>query len=189
MFIIWGWGGRVDTIGSGEFVCPACRTRTVYQHKCVRNYFRLFFLPLFPVDAGQRFVECERCGGTFKDVVLAMDFREEESHGEDRYGRGERVLGRRDNYWYPGHLRMESARGMHVRFDDGQESVLPAARVIPFDLRIDDPVFARKEGGKAYFPGTLVELNGKEARIRFEDGTEAATPLASVRVLWDDGSG
>jgi predicted RNA-binding Zn-ribbon protein involved in translation (DUF1610 family) len=70
--IIWGSRGLTSTRGSGTFYCPRCDSEADYALKQVRPFFTIYFIPLFPIGAAQRYVECHSCGGTFKEEVLDM---------------------------------------------------------------------------------------------------------------------
>jgi hypothetical protein len=68
--IFYGSRGIVSHLASGEFFCPHCGTRGRYQLKQVRRFFTLYFIPLFPIGGGMRFVECDQCGSQFQEGVL-----------------------------------------------------------------------------------------------------------------------
>src|SRR5262249_61682886 len=57
------------TVGSSTFTCPACDWQREYDLKERRRWFPLF-IPLFPISGTQRYVECQRCGRSFKESVL-----------------------------------------------------------------------------------------------------------------------
>jgi hypothetical protein len=69
-FIIWGSRGITSSLSAGDFHCPQCDEARGYDLKQVRPFFTLYFIPIFPVGAPTRYVECRRCGGTFKEGVL-----------------------------------------------------------------------------------------------------------------------
>ena len=46
-------------------VCPRCGQRADIVGKTVRNWFTLFFLPVFPVGGARRFSQCTHCGAEF----------------------------------------------------------------------------------------------------------------------------
>jgi hypothetical protein len=70
--IIFGSRPRMKTIGSGSFYCPRCQTTRQYELKHARNYFTLYFVPIFPIGDLSEFVECQTCHMTFKSEVLKM---------------------------------------------------------------------------------------------------------------------
>jgi hypothetical protein len=68
--IIFGTSGITSVQSRGTYHCPACGPGAGYQHKSVNRFFTLFFVPLIPMGKVADFVQCERCGGTFKPEVL-----------------------------------------------------------------------------------------------------------------------
>lgn len=69
--IIYGSKGVTKTLNRGSFDCPFCCAPRQYLLRSIRTYFTLYFIPLFPVGSGQRFVECGSCSQTFDVAVLA----------------------------------------------------------------------------------------------------------------------
>ncbi len=69
--IIFGTTGITSVKSKGCYHCPACGSGAGYQHKSVTRFFTLFFVPLVPMGKVADFIQCERCGGTFKPEVLA----------------------------------------------------------------------------------------------------------------------
>jgi len=72
-FIIFGTRGVTSHLDSGTFYCPSCQDTVDYRLKQQRPFFTLFFIPVFPIGGGQRYVECGRCGQTFREAVLDME--------------------------------------------------------------------------------------------------------------------
>jgi len=70
--IIWGSRGRETTSGGGRFFCPSCRDDSAYQHQKVKNYFTLYFIPLFPMQTLGEFVRCQSCDGEYDVKVLDL---------------------------------------------------------------------------------------------------------------------
>jgi flagellar biosynthesis protein FliP len=68
--IIFGTTGITSVKSKGSCHCPACGAGADYQQKSVTRFFTLFFVPLIPMGKVADFVQCERCGGTFKPEVL-----------------------------------------------------------------------------------------------------------------------
>ena len=71
--IIFGTRGVTMNSKSGTFHCPECNAQRSFQHKKVRRFFTLYFIPLIPLDLLGEFVECEGCKNTFKPGVLDYD--------------------------------------------------------------------------------------------------------------------
>ncbi len=70
--VFFGSRARTSVVGSGRFHCPQCggEERT-YDHKRVRRWFTLYFIPLIPMNVVGEFIHCRACDGTFKHEVLA----------------------------------------------------------------------------------------------------------------------
>lgn len=73
LLIIFGTKGVTSTVGSGPFWCPSCNMQQYYQHKKVRRYFTLYWIPLIPLDTLGEYIECGTCGGTFQQQVLSYN--------------------------------------------------------------------------------------------------------------------
>jgi hypothetical protein len=71
MLLIWGWRSLLKVLGIGEFHCPRCQMDTTYHLVYPRRWFTMFFIPLVPLQWGEKFVECQRCKGAFVEQVLA----------------------------------------------------------------------------------------------------------------------
>ena len=48
MFVIFRVGPKEKVKATGIFVCPKCSIKREYKVKSSIQYFRLFFIPLFP---------------------------------------------------------------------------------------------------------------------------------------------
>ncbi|MBX3185875.1 MAG: TerB family tellurite resistance protein [Labilithrix sp.] len=70
--IIFGTRGVTTTAGSGEFHCPDCGAKRPFEHKRVRRFFTLYFIPLIPLDTIGEYVECLHCRSTYKPAVLEL---------------------------------------------------------------------------------------------------------------------
>ena len=70
--IIWGTKGVEGVKESGQFFCPSCIGNVPYDHKRIRRFFTLYFIPLIPLGTLQEWVECKQCGGSFETEVLQM---------------------------------------------------------------------------------------------------------------------
>lgn len=71
--IIWGSRGVTKTTRSGRFHCPQCNRERGYNHKNVRRFFTLFFIPLIPLDNLGEYVECQICRTSFNPRVLSFN--------------------------------------------------------------------------------------------------------------------
>ena len=65
MFVIFGLGPKHKLEAMGQFVCPKCSIKTEYNVQSSRQYFRLFFIPIFPMGKNESIVECQTCKSTY----------------------------------------------------------------------------------------------------------------------------
>jgi zinc-ribbon family len=70
--IIFGRKSVTGSKGRGQFPCPTCQSIQSYDHKRVRRFFTLYFIPLIPLGTIGEYIECDRCKGTFKPTVLQL---------------------------------------------------------------------------------------------------------------------
>lgn len=73
LLIIFGTRGVTYSAGAGDFWCPSCRDNRRYDHKRVRRFFTLYFIPIIPLDILGEYVECDHCKDTFTPEVLTID--------------------------------------------------------------------------------------------------------------------
>jgi Tellurite resistance protein TerB len=72
LFIIWGFKIRYKLLDKGVFFCPRCGGDRPYEHRMGRKWFRLYYIPLFPVGGPvNEHVRCDVCQGTFSMQALA----------------------------------------------------------------------------------------------------------------------
>ncbi|MDR3635372.1 MAG: TerB family tellurite resistance protein [Isosphaeraceae bacterium] len=72
--IIFGTRGVTFGGRAGEFHCPGCGwTSQPYEHKTVRRFFTLYFIPVIPLDKIGEYVKCMTCGGMYQTDVLQFD--------------------------------------------------------------------------------------------------------------------
>lgn len=203
MIIIWGSRGITSTLGSGSFRCPGCKRKTDYFHKQVRPFFTIYFIPIFPTGAGQRYVECTRCQNVFYEHVLegggvqsdnwdreesapaAPELADGENDGSTSWKVNDRVLARwkPDNFWYSGVVAACSKGMVSVEFDDGQTDTVRAREVCEIDIDVGSRVFARTPDNPGYYPATVENMKGEYLFIRFDDGHPEESHLSLLRVL------
>jgi hypothetical protein len=71
--IIWGWRARVVNGEQGQFNCPNCGVRRLYQRKKLQRFFTLYFIPLIPLKVLQESIECQVCKEAYTPAVLTYD--------------------------------------------------------------------------------------------------------------------
>lgn len=71
-FIIWGFKVLYKVLDTGTFLCPQCGADRGYQHRVGRKWFRLYWIPLFPVGGKvNEHVRCETCKGMYTMGALS----------------------------------------------------------------------------------------------------------------------
>ncbi len=75
--IIWGTRGVKSTKKTGQFFCPSCNAERAYEHKSVRRFFTIYFIPLIPLNELGDYVECYHCKQTYNEKVLDYNPRKE----------------------------------------------------------------------------------------------------------------
>jgi len=83
--IIWGSRGITSSQAKGLFHCPSCDQQRSFDHKKVRRFFTLYFIPLVPLETLGDYVECQTCKGTFKEEVLRYDPRAQQEAFQQAY--------------------------------------------------------------------------------------------------------
>jgi len=71
--ILFGTKDRRKVEEKGQFICPKCKIERDYEAISIREWFTLFFIPIFPTanDEGREyFVECRTCKRTYDTDVL-----------------------------------------------------------------------------------------------------------------------
>lgn len=84
MFIIWGSRSRIkvtDAVGV-RATCPSCHVESQFIEKQVVTYFTLYFIPLFPVQRGMKFVECQYCQAKFQQTLDELRARSAQAEQE-----------------------------------------------------------------------------------------------------------
>lgn len=73
MIFIWGSRGRAKSIEQADFFCPDCNSRQDMDLMHVKNWFTLYWIPIFPMGDLGKYVECRRCKSTFNERVRDYD--------------------------------------------------------------------------------------------------------------------
>ena len=93
------------------------------------------------------------------------------------------------DWFYPAVAIASNEAEVAVQFDDGVQSVVPAADVRPLEavgVGVGLRVQARWHGARLYYPGAIAEQEGAAVLVAYDDGAEEWTALSMVRVHRDD---
>lgn len=100
---------------------------------------------------------------------------------------GDRVLARwnpQDPFYYPGTVQAVTATEIQVFFDDGDRAGVPHDKVQKIDIEKSGKVFARWQGGPAYYPAQVLERHGENLLVEYdEDKVQERITISLVRVL------
>ncbi len=72
MIIIFGNKVRYKTLATGQFYCPQCKAKRDYELRQARNWFSIYFIPIFPLNQLGEVVTCLTCGTNFPREVLSV---------------------------------------------------------------------------------------------------------------------
>lgn len=189
--IIWGSVGREIELSSGEFYCPNCGIRQPYRHMRLARYFTLYFIPLFQTQNLGQHVECKACRAAFKEEVLETPQQYLGAHSKRKprlkptsIEIGDRVLAPwpGDSFYYPGTIRAIEKDRVEIQYTDGDMGWVAKEQLSVLDVSVGDRVFARWQGGKGFYAGTVNDKNGDAIFIIYDDGDEEWTTLTTVRV-------
>jgi tetratricopeptide (TPR) repeat protein len=84
--ILFGWRSIVSTRPEPPVmtVCPACRQKSSLVPMQARDWFTLFFIPVFPVSGKKLFIQCQTCQAAFEGDVEALRRAEAEMDSQAR---------------------------------------------------------------------------------------------------------
>lgn len=83
--------------------------------------------------------------------------------------------------WFVGTVVEPQGGGFLVVFEDGDQAVVPAARIKALDIRVGSPVLALWSD-KKFYPGTVARIVGRALYIHFDDGDKGWTSWAGIAV-------
>jgi hypothetical protein len=78
----------------------------------------------------------------------------------------------------------EAKDSYRVIFADGDQAVVPAARVRPLDVGVGAKVWAKWSDGR-FYSGTVARLTGWALFIEFDDGDKGWTSWAGIAVKYE----
>lgn len=96
---------------------------------------------------------------------------------------GDRILGQWETDWfYPGVIVGVPGGSLEVQFDDGDRAKLQPEQVRPLSLQVGIRVYARWQGGSAYYGGRISAIHGNAISIDYDDGDKETTTVSMVRI-------
>lgn len=75
----------------------------------------------------------------------------------------------------------KSGPGYLIVFEDGDQAVIPATKIRPFNLKVGSAVFARWTDGQ-YYSGKVVKAVGRAFYIHYADGDKLWVPWSWIAI-------
>jgi hypothetical protein len=90
-------------------------------------------------------------------------------------------------FLYPGAIReikVDEARGDQalIDFDDGGQGWVFLYSLCPFEFKVGQEVHNRRRTDNLYAPARIIDVEGEEVHLRYDDGRTEWTPTGSLRV-------
>ena len=86
MYFIFGIHPWVKNIGQDLRECTRCSKSTVHTVETRRNWFTLFFIPIFPLGSNQQIRRCNLCGQEMNDHQAIDHLKGHEMNGQQSMG-------------------------------------------------------------------------------------------------------
>jgi hypothetical protein len=117
----------------------------------------------------------------------ALPARREEPASDD-WQEGDRVLAPWEpTFLYPGRIKqivLDDARGDQalIHFDDGGEGWVFLYSLFQLEIQPGQHVLVRRRGGVQFFHAAVVDADGEEVHVRYDDGSEEWTTIVFLAV-------
>jgi hypothetical protein len=91
-------------------------------------------------------------------------------------------------YWEPGGAYFVGTAvekvdsGFTILFEDGDQAVVPAAKIRKYDLGVGAAVIARWSDGE-FYKGIIAQVVGRAFYIHYDDGDKRWVPLCWIAVI------
>lgn len=150
-----------------EIHCPQCLSR-----------LRL------PEDVVGQEVSCPRCQNSFI-ARLGSAHLIPTTNGPRNWREGERVFAPWEENWlYPGVIRCIDEEVAFIRFDDGDRALRLIQDLEPLRINNGFRVYARRnKASHLYYPATVLEVEGENLHLEYEDGEQEWTTVSYIRCM------
>src|SRR5215510_1269852 len=71
--IVWGTRITDKVVGTGQFYCPGCMQHCSYRLRRPKKWGCIYWIPLFPLQEFEPYVECASCNGSYPETALRQD--------------------------------------------------------------------------------------------------------------------
>jgi len=96
---------------------------------------------------------------------------------------GDRVTARwaPDGFWYPGKIDFIDRRGIHIRFDDGDDAVVARNEVRRLSWRVGMRLECNWKSKGDYYPGRINSMQGERIDFAYDDGGQEQLTVSRCR--------
>ena len=96
---------------------------------------------------------------------------------------GDRVLAvwQADGYWYPGEVDYVDGQGIHIAFDDDDESVVSRNQVRRVDWRVGKRIQCDWKRQGKYYAGRIIAMRGENIEFLYDDGYKEQITISVCR--------
>src|SRR5262245_30672353 len=71
--IVWGTSITNKVVATGQFYCPGCMQDRTYRLLQPKKWGCIYWIPIFPLQEFEPYVECASCNGTYPETALRLD--------------------------------------------------------------------------------------------------------------------
>jgi hypothetical protein len=71
--IVWGTRITNKVVATGQFYCPGCMQHRAYRLLRPKKWGCIYWMPIFPLQEFEPYVECASCNGTYPETALRQD--------------------------------------------------------------------------------------------------------------------
>jgi len=71
--IVWGTSITNKVVGTGQFYCPGCMQHRTYRLRQPKKWGCIYWIPIFPLQEFEPYVECASCNGSYPETALRQD--------------------------------------------------------------------------------------------------------------------
>ena len=71
--IVWGTSFTNKVVATGQFYCPGCMQHRTYRLRRPKKWGCIYWIPLFPLQEFEPYVECTSCNGSYPETALRQD--------------------------------------------------------------------------------------------------------------------
>lgn len=90
-----------------------------------------------------------------------------------------------DEYFYPATIMQVESEDIYIRFDTGEEEWTNAEYLEEYAVEVDEEVECKSLQDGMYYDVTVIDVDGEQVEVEYEDEMTEWTTLARLRFLID----